>query len=37
MLKKERRNNAYVAKNDETGEKAKLYQKNHGHMNISFP
>ena len=37
MLKKEGRNNASAAKNDETGEKAKLYQKNPGHMNISFP
>ena len=37
MLKKERRNNAYAAKNDETGEKAKLYKKNPAHMNISFP
>ena len=28
MLKKERKNNAYVAKNCDTGEKSKPYQRN---------
>ena len=28
MLKKERKNNSYVAKNDNTGEKRKRYQRN---------